>query len=53
MANATLLLFESVFEVGRSICTSMPFVEQGDGAADGDEDKLEDELVLFVYNLDT
>lgn len=26
--------------------------EHGDGAADGDDDTLDDEFVLFVYNLD-
>lgn len=31
----------------------MVLVELGDGAADGDDDKLDDEFVFVVYNFDT
>lgn len=50
-----LLFFESaldmllIMEGGRSICISIALDdEHGDGAADGEDDTLDDELVLFV-----
>lgn len=30
----------------------MALVELGDGAADGDDDRLDEEFVLVAYNLD-
>lgn len=38
--------------VGKSIWISMAVDEHGDGAADGDDDTLDDEFVLLVYSLE-
>lgn len=47
------LMIEVGRSMGRSMGISMALDEHGDGAAVGDDDKLDDEFVLFVYNLET